>query len=137
MKGSFEKKNMKTIYIVDDNSAMQQFLLFRIPSTYQVKNFEDGLSAYKALRSEQTNPELLIIDLSLPNVSGFELIQMIKRSNFLSDIPIMVLSGTQNSNDRIEALALGVDYFLSKPFHPREFDLILSRFLNKEVKLNA
>jgi DNA-binding response OmpR family regulator len=128
---------MKTVFIVDDNSAMQQFLSFRIPATINVQNFDSAMVAYNALRAEKNNPDLLIIDLGLPEVSGFELIRMIKRSYILKDIPILVLSGTQKSDERIEALALGADYFLAKPFHPKEFDVILDRFINKEFKISA
>jgi DNA-binding response OmpR family regulator len=125
------KKVMKKIYLVDDNDTIQQFLSFRLSGKYDLSIYPDGNSIYNQLRFDKHLPDLLVIDIGLPDMNGIELIDKIKRSNFLKHIPIIVLSGANKSDVRIEALKAGAEYFMLKPFNPTEFDIVIQKFLDK------
>lgn len=122
---------MKKIYLVDDNSTIQQFLGLRLSGKYELGIYQDGASIYNQLRFVKELPDLLVIDLGLPDMNGIELIERIKRSNFLKHIPIIVLSGANKSETRIDALKAGADYYMLKPFNPSEFDIIIQKFISK------
>lgn len=127
---------MKKIYLVDDNDTIQQFLNFRLSGKYDLKIFPDGTTIYNQLRFDKFLPDLLIIDIGLPDMNGIELIDKIKRSNFLKQIPIIVLSGANKSDVRIEALKAGAEYFMLKPFNPTEFELVVQKIISK-VNISA
>ncbi len=124
---------MKKIYLVDDNDTIQQFLNFRLSGIYDLSIFSDANSIYNQLRFDKQLPDLLVIDIGLPDMNGVSLIEKIKRSNFLKHIPILVLSGANKSEIRIEALKAGAEYFMLKPFNPSEFELIIQKFIDKNI----
>ncbi len=125
------KKVMKKIYLVDDNDTIQQFLSFRLSGKYDLSIYPDAASIYNQLRFDKKLPDLLVIDIGLPDMNGVELIDKIKRSNFLKHIPIIVLSGANKSDVRIDALKAGAEYFMLKPFNPSEFELVIQKFIDK------
>jgi DNA-binding response OmpR family regulator len=128
-----KKKAMKKIYIVDDNTTIQQFLNIRLANKYDVSFYPTATLVYNQLRFTKDLPDLLVIDLGLPDMNGIELIERIKRSNFLKHISIIVLSGASKSDTRIEALKAGADYYMLKPFNPTEFDLVIEKFIIKST----
>jgi DNA-binding response OmpR family regulator len=82
---------------------------------YQVATVEDGALAMPAFRHEQ--PDLIILDLMLPHVDGWELCRQIRRE---SGVPIIMLTARNEETDRIIGLELGADDYIAKPFSPRE-----------------
>ena len=64
--------------------------------------------------------DLVIVDLNMPNLNGKEFLKVVRDSSFFSDLPIIILSGTDESKERIECFNLGVDDFMIKPFNPME-----------------
>lgn len=127
------KKVMKKIYLVDDNDTIQQFLSFRLSGLYDLSIYPNATSIYNQLRFDTQLPDLLVIDIGLPDMNGIELIDKIKRSNFLKHIPIIVLSGANKSDVRIDALKAGAEYFMLKPFNPSEFELVVQKFIEKNI----
>ena len=67
-------------------------------------------------------PDLIISDLHTPVMNGFELIKQLKAGELFNDIPIVVLSGEDNSEMRIKCLDAGADDYVVKPFNPRELE---------------
>ena len=79
----------------------------------------DGMEGMRWLESGN-DPEFIIVDLNMPNLNGKEFIKIIRSSNLYCDLPIVILSGTDESKERIECLNLGADDFMLKPFNPME-----------------
>ncbi len=75
------------------------------------------------------HPNLVIIDLMMPDVSGFEICKIIRTNNKLKDIPIMVLTGYDSQKVRKEIFSYGIDDYLAKPFDIKEFIERVSRFV--------
>ncbi len=82
---------------------------------YQVLEANDGRQALEIFRQEQ--PDLIVLDLMLPEVDGLEVCRQIRRS---SDVPIIMLTARQEDADKLVGLELGADDYVTKPFSPRE-----------------
>ena len=104
------------IMVVDDEPAIR-ILLKRClePEDYDVITASDGDSALAAMRKCQ--PDLVILDILMPGLDGFEVLEFIRQR---ADIPIIMLSGKQEVTTVRDALILGADDYLRKPFHTRE-----------------
>src|SRR6185437_11841831 len=101
-----------TVLVVDDEPPIRRFLRTSLTaSDYRVLEAEDAAGAMRLLAAEK--PDLVILDLGLPDRSGLELIPEIRRT---SPVPIIVLSARHDERSKVEALDLGADDYVSKPF---------------------
>lgn len=101
-----------TVLVVDDEPAIHRFLTpALIANDYAVESVETGAAALRAIASRA--PDILVLDLGLPDMDGKE---VIRRARAFSDVPIVVLSARDREAEKIEALDLGADDFVNKPF---------------------
>jgi two-component system KDP operon response regulator KdpE len=101
------------VLIVDDEPAIRRFLRTSLAAQgHQVFEAEDGEPTLEALR--RTPMDILILDLGLPGIDGFEVIRQLRSQG--SSIPIIVLSSRTDERGKVEALDLGADDYLTKPF---------------------
>lgn len=107
----------KRILIVDDESAILQTLRFNLErSGYEVVTAGDGRSAVSLALREQ--PDLVILDIMLPLLDGVDACREIRKS---SDVPIMMLTAKDQEIDKVLALEMGADDYMTKPFSLHEF----------------
>jgi two-component system, cell cycle response regulator DivK len=121
---------MATILIVEDNEASRDALSRRLERRgYHILVAVDGQSAVSLARSER--PDLILMDLGLPGIDGWEATRQLKNDSASRHIPIIVLSAHAMTNDRELALAAGGDEFDTKPvrFQPllEKIELLLTR----------
>ncbi len=116
------------ILVVDDKQSLSELVAQFLGQSYQVNTTENGMDAMTWLQ-EGNIPDLIITDLEMPEMDGFELIRQVKRSGLFSDIPIIVLSCRDNSVDRVECLRLGADDYMVKPFNPEELLIRVDKLL--------
>jgi two-component system KDP operon response regulator KdpE len=101
-----------TVLVVDDEPPIRRFLRTSLTAAgNRIVTAENAAEALKALTAEK--PDLVILDLGLPDKSGLEVIAEIRRS---SAVPIIVLSARDDERTKVEALDLGADDYVSKPF---------------------
>lgn len=101
------------ILVVDDEPAIQRFLRVGLTAQgYVVTEVSDGRAALDAARRGAT--DLVVLDLGLPDIDGLEVIRQLRAAG--SDLPIIVLSSRDNEGAKVEALDLGADDFVTKPF---------------------
>jgi len=104
--------NAYTVLVVDDEPPILRFLRTSLAAVgHRVVTAEDAAGALAALISEK--PDLIILDLGLPDRSGIEVIGEIRKR---SPVPIIVLSARDDERSKVEALDLGADDYISKPF---------------------
>lgn len=105
-------KTKPRILVVDDEPQLTRVLLTGLSSRgYEVRAAADGLTAFETFTDWQ--PDLVITDLAMPNMDGFELC---RRLRTLSQVPIIVLSAKDEERMKVAALDLGADDFVTKPF---------------------
>lgn len=110
----------KKILVVDDEKRIVEILQAYLERDgYQVIAAYDGRSALELARSN--SPDLIILDLMLPEVSGWDVCRELRRE---SDVPIIMLTARDDTTDKIIGLELGADDYVTKPFDPKE---IISR----------
>ncbi len=106
---------MKTVLVVDDTPNIVELLrLYLEDAGYRVVAATDGPAGLEAHRRE--SPDLVILDVMLPGIDGFEVCRAIRRT---SDTPVLMLTARTDDVDAIVGLELGADDYVTKPFNPR------------------
>lgn len=111
--------NKKTVLLVDDASANIKVLNAALKDSYRTKVATNGEKALEiALRDPQ--PDLILLDIMMPEMDGFEVCSRLKASSETSAIPVIFLTGKTDQQDRAKGLALGAVGFLEKPIDVTE-----------------
>ena len=106
----------RLIWLVEDEASIADTLIYALQTDgFEVEWFPLGQPLLARL--EQTRPDFLILDVGLPDISGFELC---KRVRTLTDTPLMFLTARSEEIDRLIGLEIGADDYVAKPFSPRE-----------------
>jgi two-component system alkaline phosphatase synthesis response regulator PhoP len=110
---------MRRILVVDDDHEIVRLLSAYLGKAgYYVLTAFDGETALHMLRRE--SPDLLILDLMLPDRDGWDLTRLIRSDSTLADLPIIMLTARIEDGDKIIGLEIGADDYIPKPFNPRE-----------------
>ncbi len=104
----------KIMLLVDDNADVRYFIKSHFSSTYQILEAKDGMEGWNiALR---TIPNIIISDVLMPDMDGFEFCRRIRKDERTSHIPIILLTALGSREHEIEGLSLGADDYITKPF---------------------
>ncbi len=102
------------IYYVEDDSSIRELVLYTLRSTgYDAKGFENSTDFFAAMSDGKT-PELILLDIMLPDEDGISVLQKIKKSYI--DIPVIMVTAKGTEYDKVTGLDLGADDYVSKPF---------------------
>ncbi|HEX2853230.1 MAG TPA: response regulator transcription factor [Opitutaceae bacterium] len=116
------------ILLVDDEPDALEVLGFKLKEAGYIPLFaKDGARAIAAARDER--PDLIVLDLMLPEVDGLEVCKILRRDNTTANIPILMLTARAAEMDRVLGLELGADDYVTKPFSPRELVLRIKKLL--------
>jgi len=111
--------NTQQILVVDDDKSIIEIVQAYLEQAgYSVLSATNGTSAMDTLRRER--PELLILDLNLPDRDGWDITRDIRNDTQLASTPIIMLTARVDDSDKIVGLELGADDYVTKPFNPRE-----------------
>lgn len=106
------------IYIIEDNRDTRKFLETVLSKEFEVHSSENAMSGIEKIK--KSHPDLIILDVLLPNVDGFEACTMLKNDEKTKNIPIIFLSAKNTSNDISQGLDLGAEDYMGKPFDYKE-----------------
>lgn len=123
--------NKATILVIEDDPDLRETLVDLLETQYLVRIAEDGLLGLKNAFREP--PDLILMDLRMPNMDGFETCKLLRADKEFDNIPIVVLSGFVSDQDRVKALEMGADDFVGKPFNSSELLLRLKKRLEDRV----
>lgn len=119
----------KRILIIEDESHIAEGIRLNLSlKGYAVKIAPDGISGLDQWRAWK--PDLIILDIMLPMIDGFSILQTIRKKD--ERIPILILSARGDTKDKVRGLKYGVDDYLAKPFDLEEFLLRVKRLLTKK-----
>ncbi len=108
------------VLIVDDNAEIRDYLKMFLCEDYEVIESEDGLDAYEKIIDFK--PDLIISDVMMPRMDGFELCEKVKENELTSHIPVILLTAKGSEQDQLFGKQKGADLYIKKPFLP---DLLL------------
>jgi DNA-binding response OmpR family regulator len=115
---------------VDDEPEALELLEFNLKKAgFDVLTAADGAQALKKARSVQ--PDLMVLDLMMPEIDGLEVCKILRRDPATARIPIIMLTAKAAEVDRIVGLELGADDYVTKPFSPRELVLRMNKVLRR------
>ncbi len=107
------------ILIVDDEPQIVRALeLLMDRENFKIRSASDGVEALRAI--EDDAPDLILLDLMMPRMDGFELCQKIRANPSWKDMVIVILTAKGRDIEREKGMALGADYYVTKPFSTRE-----------------
>lgn len=110
---------MKKILIIDDEIHIVELLKFNLENNeYKVDYSYDGFDGY--LKTKEFQPDLILLDWMLPNISGIDLLKKIRSDETLEQIPVIMLTAKNMEEDKLEGLEDGADDYITKPFSVRE-----------------
>lgn len=113
VKAAPQKTNFKVL-IVDDEKDILRYVSQELNGIYKVISAENGSEAFQLALSQL--PDLVISDISMPDMDGFELVKKIKSNSSTNHIPVILLTAKINHEDRMQGIGLGADAYLTKPF---------------------
>ena len=120
--------NKKILYIEDEQNLLDLVLEVLTNAGYDAIGATDGLSGIKIAKAEM--PDLILLDLNLPNISGWEVISMLKGDSLLKDVPIVVITGDTDAEGLEKTVCAGSSGFLSKPLNLTNLPSIIEDFIH-------
>jgi two-component system alkaline phosphatase synthesis response regulator PhoP len=122
---------MKKILLVDDENDILEFLKYNL----EQENFEVMVSTNgkDALKQISQNPDLIVLDIMMPGMDGFELYELIKKNKESQDIPIIFLTAKSGETDEIKGLNLGASDYIQKPISPKKLIARIKSNLRKSA----
>ncbi len=121
---------MKTVLVIEDERDLVELISFNLEKEgYRVITATDGASGMETARNN--SPDLILLDLMLPGISGIEICRILKRSEKTSRIPIVMLTAKGEEIDRVVGFEVGADDYVVKPFSNRELMLRIRAVLRR------
>lgn len=122
----------KLIAVVDDEPDILELVSVNMRRAgFRVSKYSNSSDFISSLREER--PDLLVLDLMLPDTHGTEVCRMMRTSRGTADIPIIMLTAMVEESDRVAGLELGADDYVTKPFSPRELVARVKAVLRRSV----
>ena len=119
---------MPRILAVDDEPNIVRLIQVNLERHgYQVETANNGVQALEKIRASR--PDLVVSDVMMPEMDGFELLSTIKRDPALEDLPIIMLTAKTQDKNVMEGYSRGADMYLTKPFNPAELLAFVKRIL--------
>ncbi len=121
---------MPKILVVDDERNMVRLLQLNLEREgYEVVTALDGMEGLQKAHTE--NPDLVLLDITMPRMDGFEVLNILKANTETSEMPVVILTARSKDADVFQGYETGADAYLTKPLHPNELTAVIRKMLNK------
>jgi signal transduction histidine kinase/DNA-binding NarL/FixJ family response regulator len=127
------KVEKPVLLITEDHPEMRAFIAKTLAPYFEIKQAENGKLALDILKSNRV--DILISDVMMPVMDGFELLEAIKKGKSLYQVSIVMLTARADHEDKLYALTLGIDDYLTKPFSTTEFLARIKNILENRIKI--
>jgi DNA-binding response OmpR family regulator len=127
-----EPKSLSRVVIVEDDKNISKLMSIAVGKDLEVKQIYDGGEALPVIR--EFKPDLVILDLMLPNKNGLDICESIKRDPELEKSVVIIVSAMDPTSNRFKGIKKGADYYIKKPFDPKELRSLVTLFLRKKGK---
>lgn len=120
----------RSILVIEDDPMMIAFIEEYLSGAFEYKLMTRADRAFSLLKAGG-NYSMVLLDLFMPGMDGFQFLEAIRSDKRLSSLPVIVLSGSMNPEDRERALALGANDYIEKPFNAADFEGRLAKLFEK------
>lgn len=125
---------MTKILVIDDDIAINELIKINLElQGYEVKQAFNGTEGFALAKQEA--PELIVLDVMMPEVDGYTVAQRIRQCDEISDTPIIMLTALSQLNDKVNGFNIGVDDYLTKPFEIEELMVRVRALLKRSSKI--
>ncbi|OBX25093.1 hypothetical protein A9996_11900 [Gelidibacter algens] len=128
-------EDTNSVLIVEDNKDMARYIASCLQPHYKVSFAKDGQEGFK--KAEENIPDIIITDVMMPVMDGFELTQKLQSATKTNHIPIIMLTSKAMQEDRLEGISSGADAFLTKPFQKEELLIQMQTLIRKRQQLQS
>ncbi len=115
------------ILVIDDEQSICLILENFLSVDYEIVSKNDGIQALEWL--EGNLPDLIICDVQMPNMDGYQFLEKVRQRGYTKHTPVIMLSGSEASKERVKCYRLGAQDFLTKPFNPEELEELIKKNL--------
>ncbi|MBA7500746.1 MAG: response regulator [Clostridia bacterium] len=120
----------RKIVLAEDEPQIARLIEFKLKKEgYDVTWRENGEEALKAIKADK--PDLILLDIMMPVMDGYEVLRRLKEDENLGDIPVIMLTARAQEKDVVKGIDLGAEDYITKPFHPAELLARVKRILGK------
>lgn len=133
-----EVSRPKTLYkvlVIEDDEELRNFLKKNLSVYYKVETAVDGAEGWKRALTRQ--PDLIVSDVMMPRMDGFQLLKALKSNGNTNHIPIILLTSRTEFADKIRGLSHGADGYISKPFNLQELEVLISNLITNRIRLKG
>ena len=127
--------NKPVILLVEDNPEILEFIAANLEDNYTILNATNGAQALEVLQQETVH--LIVSDVMMPVMDGFELCKKVKSDVELSHLPFLLLTAKDTLQSKIEGLELGADVYIEKPFSPKYLRMQIASLLENRNKVKT
>lgn len=120
------------VLIVEDDKSINKLMAISIGKGFEISQIYDGAEAMPFIRANR--PDLVVLDLMLPNKDGLDICQTIKSDPSLGNTIVILVSAMDPTSNRFKGIEYGADYYIRKPFDPDEIRALVTIFLKKKGK---
>ena len=123
----------KKIAVIEDNKTNIKLIRYQLEmEDFDVHIEETGAAGLKMIKNQK--PDMVILDIGLPDMDGFELCKTLRNDKITKDYPIIMLTAKGEDRDKIEGLKLGADDYITKPYNADELILRIKNLLTRSIK---
>ena len=124
------------VLVVDDSPTIRKIVEITLKRQgVQVVTAPSGVIALAAIAN--TPPQLILLDIMLPKVNGYQICQIIRRNPEYKHIPVVMLSGKDGVFDKVRGKLVGATEYITKPFEPRDLLRVVRKYVQFEAELNG
>lgn len=121
------------VLIVEDNADVAEYMTMQLKTRYRLVIAHDGMEGLE--KATQLVPDIIVTDVMMPRMDGYELCQAVKQSDVLNHIPVIMVTAKTSQEDKLRGLQLGVDAYIYKPFDAEELAVSVGNLLEKSRML--
>jgi two-component system, OmpR family, alkaline phosphatase synthesis response regulator PhoP len=126
-----EVRAIRTALLIEDNADVAYLLRYMLQRDgFAVNTQTNGREAQRYI-AESPPPDIVLLDLMLPYIDGFELLEGIRESRTWRDVPVIVVSGKVTERDIVRAIELGANDYVTKPYKPLELSARIARWTRR------